>query len=219
MNSENSITTCSSKISHPITYQFYQDYLDDPVFSKKMTIRKQYLINKYQLKVPDDQLIQEYFVELFSWTALDKWTLEQLDKVIEKYVPKATLIDPCSGNSFHTFLFHQFCQRPVITIDIQPELNAWINTITADGLEYLQELDNHQDKVLILSWIDFTQFRLPYNLLTNFHGKMVISIGNYRPHNCGDYLQELQKSFRLLQFYECLMPWGLTEEIGVYLRK
>lgn len=205
--------------THPISYQFYQDYLDDPVFSEKMTARKQHLIQVYQLKLSDEQLIQEYFVELFSWTALDKWTLEQLNKIIEKYVPNATLIDPCSGNSFHTFLFHQFCQRSVITIDIQPEPNAWIKTISADGLVYLRELDNHQDKVLILSWIDFTQFRLPYNLLTSFHGKMVISIGNYRSHNCGDYLKELQQSFGLLHFYKCVMPWGLTEEIGVYLRK
>ena len=215
------MTTESSEIitTHPISYHFYQDYLDDPVFSEKMTARKQHLIQVYQLKLSDEQLIQDYFVELFSWTVLDKWTLEQLNKVIEKYVPKATLIDPCSGNSFHTFLFHQFCQRPVITIDIQPELNAWIKTISTDGLVYLRELTNHQDKVLILSWIDFTQFRLPYNLLTSFHGSMVISIGNYRSHNCGDYLEELQQSFRLLHFYKCVMPWGLTEEIGVYLRK
>lgn len=207
-----------SKIIHSINYQFYKDYLNNPVFCDKMTTRKQYLINMYQLKIPDEELVQDYFVELFSWTAFDKWILEQLNKIIDQYIPKAILIDPCSGNSFHTFLFNQFCQKSVITIDIQPEPHAWIKTIPADGLNYLQKLDNHQDKVLILSWIDFTQFRLPYNLLTNFHGKMVISIGNYRPHNCGDYLQELQKSFRPLQFYECLMPWGLTEEISVYLR-
>ena len=79
------MTTESSEIitTHPISYHFYQDYLDDPVFSEKMTARKQHLIQVYQLKLSDEQLIQDYFVELFSWTVLDKWTLEQQIKLLK----------------------------------------------------------------------------------------------------------------------------------------
>jgi len=208
----------SSKIIHPISYKFYQDYLADPLFSDKMGTRKQQLINMYQLKLSDEELIQEYFVELFSWTVLDNWILGELNNIIDKHVSQATLIDPCSGNSFHTFLFHQFCKKPVITIDIQPEPNAWIDTIIDDGLDYIQKMVHHHNKVLILSWIDYTHQQLPYNLLTSFQGHLVISIGNYRDNNCKDYINELSNKYSLLQFYECLMPWGLNEEIRVYLK-
>ena len=42
------------------------------------------------------------------------------------------------GNSFHTFLFHEFCKKDVITIDIQKEKDAWIKTIECDGLDYIK---------------------------------------------------------------------------------
>ena len=49
----------------------------------------------------------------------------------------------------------------VITIDIQPEENAWIETIEGEGLEFIKKMENHKDKILFLSWIDFTKNELP----------------------------------------------------------
>ena len=47
--------------------------------------------------------------------------LYKIREILETYINDYTLIDPCSGNSFHTFLFNEFCKKNVITIDIQEE--------------------------------------------------------------------------------------------------
>ena len=70
------------------------------------------------------------------------------------------ILDPCSGNSFHTFLFNEFCNKKVMTIDIQPEENAWIDTIEYDGLKYLKEMENHSNIILLLSWVDYDDLSL-----------------------------------------------------------
>ena len=72
------------------------------------SLRKNYIKNKYNFKLCDDELIKEYFVEIFSWSVINKYTLNDIDTFISKYVPNGTIIDPCSGNSFHTFLFNKF---------------------------------------------------------------------------------------------------------------
>ena len=58
-------------------------------------------------------------------------------------------------------------------------------------LLYQQNLWYHQDKILLLSWIDLTDNELSYNLLKSFKGNLVISVGNYRPINSKQYLDEL----------------------------
>ena len=150
-----------------IKYNFYNDYIYDNDFLEIFNNRKKYIKSKYNFKLDDDELIKEYFVEIFSWTVINKYTLNDINTYINKFVPNGTIIDPCSGNSFHTFLFNKFLNYPVITIDIQPEYNAWIHTIEDDGLDYIKKMENHNDKILLLSWIDYTHNELPYNLLIN----------------------------------------------------
>lgn len=204
---------------HSINYDFYNTYQNDNEFNKIFNLRKKYIRDKYKLNCSDEEIIKEYFVEIFSWTAFDKNLLNEISDVIDLHVPEATIIDPCSGNSFHTFIFKKFASKNVITIDIQPEENAWIETISSDGLSYLRNIDSHKKLVLLLSWIDYTNFELPYNLLKSYKGNLVISIGNYRPGHCKKYLDELKNSYSLVSSYDCVMPWNLTEEIRVFKRK
>lgn len=203
-------------IKHQIDYDFYNEYLHDDKFKKIFNERIIYIKTQYNLKYSDDEIIKEFFVEIFSWTVLDIRILFEINKIIDTYVPNGILVDPCSGNSFHTFLFNQICKREVITIDIQPENNAWIKTITCDGLEYIRKMDNHKNKILLLSWIDFTHNELSYNLLKSFKGDIVISIGNYRPNNSKKYIEELNCKYQLVQSYDCIMPWNLNEEIKIF---
>ncbi len=107
----------------------------------------------------------------------------------------------------------------VITIDIQPEENAWIDTIEDDGLNYILNMENHSDKILFLSWIDYTNYELPYNLLISYKGNMVISVGNYRELDCKKYLDELNNSYKLISEYYITMPWNSIEEIKIYIKK
>ncbi len=218
--------------------EFKRDFKRD--FTKKLSIRKEYIKNKHNLlNFSDEELIKEYFVEIFSWTVMDKYILNDIKKVIDdifcsskldkdydedddniitqiKKLNNITILDPCSGNSFHTYLFHKYLLMPVITIDIQPEENAWIDTIEGDGLEYIINMKDHTNKILFLSWIDYTHNELSYNLLTNFKGNMVISVGNYREIDCKKYMDELNNKYKLIKEYYCTMPWGVVEEIKIY---
>ena len=201
-----------------IKYNFYNDYLYSNDFLEIFNKRKKYIKNKYNFKLCDDELIKEYFVEIFSWTVINKHTLNDINTVINKYLPNGTIIDPCSGNSFHTFLFNKFLNYNIITIDIQPEPNAWVDTIEDDGLDYIKKIENHSNKILLLSWIDYTHNELPYNLLINFKGDLVISIGNYREVDCKKYMDELTNKYKLLKEYYCKMPWDSVEEIKLYYK-
>ena len=203
-------------IKHQIKNDFYNDYINDNNFSKQFDLRKSYIRKKFNLNVNDIDLINDYFVEIFSWTVLDNYLLNDIYDTIKGFITDIIIIDPCSGNSFHTFLFNNFLNLSVITIDIQPEDNSWIETIEGDGLEYMENIKNYKNKVLLLSWIDYTKFDLPYNLLNNFKGEIVISIGNYREINCKKYLDTLNTNYRLIKEYYCLMPWNYTEEIKIY---
>lgn len=201
-----------------IKYDFYNDYIYDNDFLQTFNSRKKYIKSKYNFKLCDDELIKEYFVEIFSWTVINKHILNDIDTIINNYISNGIIIDPCSGNSFHTFLFNKFLNYPVITIDIQPEFNAWIHTIEDNGLDYIKKMENHNNKILLLSWIDYTHNELPYNLLINFKGKLIISIGNYREIDCKKYIDELNSKYKLLKEYYCNMPWGSVEEIKIYCK-
>ena len=201
-----------------VPYDFYKEYVrENPLFQERMNQRIAYVRAKHQLKNQEEAVfIQEYFVEVFSWTALSYSLLLDMDALLSSHVPNYTLVDPCSGNSFHTFLFHHFCGRSVMTVDIQPDEVPWTPTIEADGIAYVQRLSTHQNLVLFLSWVDFTDRDIVYQLLTSFHGKIVVSVGNYRNDTSQKYLERLRDSYQLLATYFCAMPWGLTEEIRIF---
>ena len=199
-----------------INYTFHNEYMEDSVFKEKYKRRickiKNDIQNKY---IPTKNVLEDFFVEIFSWTVLSKKLLYEIDTLVSLYVPNYVLIDPCSGNSFHTFLFHHFCKREVITIDIQSEEEAWIHTIECDGLSYMKNnIETYKDKVLLLAWIDYDN--LTVGLLRTYKGNIVISIGNYDETNSKQYLSELKNSYTLIKHYELEMPWKSIEHIRIY---
>ena len=48
-----------------IKYNFYNDYIHDSDFLEIFNNRKKYIKSKYNFKLCDDELIREYFVEIF----------------------------------------------------------------------------------------------------------------------------------------------------------
>ena len=212
----------SNKNYIKIDYNFYKEYIISNNFKKKLSERKKHIRSLYNFKDDDDKLIQEYFVEIFSWTVIPLNILEEINSTLSLYdksslkEKKHTIFDPCSGNSFHTFLFNEFCKRDVITVDIQPERNSWIHTYEKEGLNFLKGLKHHSNLVLLLSWIDYDE--LTYKLTKNFRGNIIISIGNYENISL-KYLKELHKNFRKIRSWDFMMPWFHEERVKIYIRK
>lgn len=201
-----------------INYNFFEDYLDNIEFNKKFNKRLIKIKNQYQKYLKVDNIVEDFFVEIFCWTVIPKDILFEINGLLENYIHDYILIDPCSGNSFHTFLFNTFCNKEVITIDIQPEENCWIHTISADGLTFLKNnINDFSNKILLLAWIDYDD--LTYSLLKIFKGLLIVSIGNYENHNSKQYLNELNNNFDLIYHYEFIMPWNLIENIRIFKRK
>ena len=205
-----------------IKHDFYQDYLSSVNFSKIFDIRKKYIRDKFSFLGSDEELITEYFVEIFSWTVIPKNILLEIDEILadtdilSNNGKKLTLIDPCSGNSFHSFLFQEFCERPSVAVDIQPEKNPWMETISMEGVKYLNSIDMHQDKILLLSWIDYDE--LAHRLVKNYKGNIIISVGNYENISF-KYLKELHQNFIKIKNYDFIMPWNHEERLKIFVRR
>ena len=204
-----------------LKYDFYKDYEISHNFNNIFKKRKQNILlntnNQYKKCEDELKLLNEYFVEIFSWSALPKDLLFIINDVLEEFVGNYTMIDPCSGNSFHTFLFNEFCNKNVITIDIQTENDAWIDTIECDGLEYIKNnINDFNNMVLLLSWIDYDD--LTTSLIQNFKGDFVLSVGNYKEENSKKYLNVLNKDYILIRHFILNMPWKLQENIKIFRR-
>ena len=191
-----------------IEYNFYNDYKNkDPNFEIIMNKRIIDIENKYCLK---NISLEENFVEIFSWSVIPYNTLQNIYDIIKEKCH--TVLDPCSGNGFHTYLFDNFTDLKTLTIDIQYEKNSWSNMIEKEGILALKEIKNHNNICLLLSWVDYEE--LGIKLLENFKGKIVISIGNYEEKS-QNYLNYLYKHFKIIETYILSMPWGLTEKIEI----
>ena len=207
-----------TKLIHKVNYDFYKEYIDDELFNNIFEKRLIKIENQYKhmhkfMKI--NNLIEEYFVEIFCWTVIPKKLLFEIDTILNSHINNYTLIDLCSGNSFHTFLFNNFCKRNVITVDIQIEKNAWIETIENDALYYLKNyVKKFEDKILLLAWTDYDD--LTFSLLKNFKGKIILSIGNYEDGDSKKYLEELKNNFELLHHFQLKMPWDLIENIKIF---
>ena len=132
-----------------LSYDFYKSYYDIKGFRTILETRKTYFADKLRFlgifNSPEKDLLNEFFVEIFSWTVMDKSIMDKIrHDITNNYTLKLedlTVVDPCSGNSFHTFLFNKYLTMPVITVDIQPEENAWIDTIEGDGVSYITNME------------------------------------------------------------------------------
>jgi len=207
-------------VTRKIDYNFYNEYLTNNNFKEKFNIRLNEIKKRWNLKLEEVELVQEYFVEIFSWTVIPKDILLSIHNNIKnKNNNIEGIIDPCCGNSFHSYLFTEFCDLKSISIDIQNEPNSWIDIIENDAIEYLKDVDNSKidNYILILSWIDYEELGL--KLLDLYKGNIVLSIGNYYQHKCFKYLNKLQTDYNLIQKIKIEMPWGLDEYIELYFRK
>ena len=200
-----------------VDYNFYNDYLGHNHFKEKFEKRLEYIRNKYENnKINDINLIQKYFVEIFSWSIIPREILFTIKDIL-KNNNISVILDPCCGNAFHTFLFDTFCGFNTISNDNQPEYLSWSSTSNLDGIKFLEDLneDEHYNGALILSWIEGEDLAL--KLLDSFLGNVVISIGNYI--NNTRYINELNYYYDLKIKIKMLMPWFLYENIEVYIRK
>jgi hypothetical protein len=199
-----------------IEYDFYKFYLGNKVFKNILKKRMLYIKHKYELDMSNNELIKEYFVEIFSWSVIPLELLVELNEFLIKNNIN-TILDPCCGNAFHACLFDIFCGTKTLSCDIQREENAWIENVEKDGRQFLEELNekDHFEGALILSWIDGED--LARELLNKFMGNIVISLGNYV--NNTRYIDDLNYYYDLKINIILKMPWGLTERIEIYKKK
>ena len=170
----------------------------------------------YLSSLSREDIIKEYFVEIFSWTVLPKKLLEEFGILFKKYNLNG-IIDPCCGNAFHTFLFKNFLDLEVYSIDIQDEKHSWTKIKEEEGRFFLENLEEKEqiNKALLLSWVDYDS--LTQDLLKLYKGNIIISLGNYQ-NSSKNYLRDLNEKFNLIKSYNMKMPWELEEKIEIYTR-
>ena len=210
---------------YKVDYDFYKSYIEldsQNNFNDKLQSRISILkdtLEEWKWKPESsrssqDDLIQEHFVEIFSWSALPYIALQNIYHHIKPLVTH--LIDPCCGNGFHSYLFEKFTSLSCITIDIQDETNSWVPITVQNGLDGLKNVENQESLGLLLSWIDYEE--LCIDLLELFKGPIVVSIGNYHTVS-PNYMRKLHKDYKLTYEMTLMMPWGMTEQVEIYTTK
>lgn len=204
-------------MNHKLDYNFYLNYLENEEFKKKFEYRVKQIKNIYNKNLSQLEVIEEYFVEIFSWTALPIDILKIIELEIKK-IGITLIIDPSCGSAFHGFLFQKFCKFKTVNLDLQNETFSWLPIIQGDGRHYLNNLnpDLHNKSALLLSWIDYEDLCL--DLLNLYQGDMVISFGNYNILS-PRYKLRLEQDYKLIKNITLNMPWGLNEGIEIYIKK
>ena len=176
-------------------------------------IKSEYRLNT----LPNDEIIKNYFVEIFSWSVFTPRVVEIIGNTLKQNNINQ-VIDPCAGNAFHTFILNSKLGIDVHTVDIQNEPNSWLPITELDGRSLLKNLSSqeHNKSALLLSWIDYES--LTIELLEAYHGNLIISVGNYEGKS-PIYLQKLHDRYNLKTRVILQMPWELEEKIEIYVRK
>ena len=204
-----------------IKYNFYKKYNK---YNKKLHIIDK--INKRIKKISEenfleinDKFLEEYFTDIFSWSVIPYKLLKKIEKLLLKYNIKS-ILDLSCGNAFHMFLFNNFTKLYTYPVDIQNENESWLPITVIDARSYLKQLNNIKSNnmnniALFLSWIDYDELAL--DLIKNYKGNIVISIGNYELRS-KKYLNYLYKNFKIIKKYVLKMPWNRTENIEILHR-
>ena len=212
-----------------IKNDFYKDYISpDNDFESILNKRIDHLRGQFHLVDPKwtrDKIIKENFVEIFCWSAFSLELLADITQILQSYGIKS-IIDPCCGNAFHTYLFQQFAGFDIFAIDIQKEPNSWTSIYEMNGLDYNELNDkakkiekylyggrNENEKALFLSWIDRDELAL--ELINRFRGDIIISVGHL-PNIMIETCQFLKSNYDLITKYILIMPWGIEEDILIY---
>ena len=76
-----------------ISYNFFEDYLDDPNFNNIFNKRISKIKNQYKKMLNMDNIIEDFFVEIFCWTVLPKDTLFEINGIfmimMNDFVPRS----------------------------------------------------------------------------------------------------------------------------------
>ena len=128
-----------------ISYDFYKEF-DNKILNKQLEIRINDIKIRYFNKNDNKNIIEEYFVELFSWSVFSKSILDKFNIIFNNYAINS-VIDPCCGNGFHTFLIKTYLDLDIISIDIQDEPNSWISIYEIDGRTYLNLFKKEEFKI------------------------------------------------------------------------
>ena len=185
------------KIYYKIDLKKYNEIID----SRIQFIKNENLIED------DKQVLQEYFVNLFSWSGYSIST--KLLQIFHKKGIKK-FIDPFASSGFHACLLYEGMRLinsdnsdlEVLAFDVQPEkeLLPWypVQEKSCFNLDWTK----YNDFCLILSWADSD--KLAEYCYDNFKGKYILSIGNYK-ENSG-YTKKLNND-KLLFSRKIKMPW------------
>ena len=148
-----------------INYDFYLPYLKNTNFNRKFNYRMNQIKNQYSLKLSNNEIIKEYFVEVFSWSVFTEDILKLIETVLKEQNINL-IIDPSCGSAFHGFLLQEFCKFKTVNLDLQDESYSWLPIIQGDGRHYLKNLNSeqHSSSALLLSWIDYQDLCLDFLL-------------------------------------------------------
>ena len=199
-----------------INYDFYLPYLKNQNFNTKFNYRINKIKEQYSLKLSNDEIIKEYFVELFSWSAFNQDILKLIETVLKEH-NISLVIDPSCGSAFHGYLLQEFCKFNTVNLDLQDESYSWLPIIQGDGRHYLKNLKSelHGRSALLLSWIDYQDLCLDF--LDLYQGKIVISLGNYDKLS-PKYIERLKHDYKLIYKIILHMPWNLNEGVEIYMK-
>ena len=213
----------SSIVEHKLEYDFYKEYIN----VKKNNNNFETIMNRRIDKIKElyflsslsrEEIIKEYFVEIFCWTVLPKKLLEEFG-ILLKENNIGGIIDPCCGNAFHTYLFNTFLDLEVFSVDIQDETHSWTPIKEEEGRLFMKNMPEEKqiNKALLLSWVDYDS--LTQDLLKLYKGNIILSLGNYTQNLSKNYIKDLNETYKLIKAYNMKMPWGLEEKIEIYKRK
>ena len=197
-----------------VQYDFYKEYASD-LLEKILEKRVNSIsLNHFGKKIPSDNFLSEFFVDVFCWSVFPKKILREIETILLDNQIQ-TIYDLSCGNGFHIFLFNQFTKINGVAIDIQNEENSWSNIIVQDARLFLQNLIQSTSQALLLSWIDYDELAL--NFAKNYHGNIIISVGNYELRST-KYLKYVHDHFYLIKRFILKLPWNRTEKIEIYCR-
>jgi hypothetical protein len=194
-----------------VKYNFYEEY-DSDILNNKIEKRINCISQKNFEKDPYPNFLQDFFVDIFSWSVFPKKILKEIEKIlIENKID--SIYDLSCGNGFHIYLFNNFTKIKGYAIDIQNEEESWSNIIVDDARKFIKKLKQNNKQALLLSWIDYDELAL--ELVKKYKGNLVISVGNYELRS-KKYLEYLHSNYKLIKRIVLYLPWKLIEKIEIY---
>lgn len=186
----------------PIIEQYYEEYVN--------------ILDKQKHVITC--IVREYFVELFSWSAIPSRTYIDISNLLKEN-GVTTIIDPFAGTGFMGFRF-SLENFNVILSDARPGNIQWLPIQKINVEDY--EFDNLQEThiALLLSWVDLWS-NSGTTILNKFKGQYLIWVGEGKGGCCGDDTihQIMEQDWKILKHFDYQKFPGLNDFARVYKRK